>query len=160
MQLYFILISTAVTAQHRQAGKNNIYFTTISKSQIAPYIDSLRKVIISDTAKFKMSDLKKRDDETINKAGYSKLFIVDNKYYYKLDVISGAKVEEFLNTYFSPDSIEEITDYHHQIGAAAIYGWRAVHGAVLIKIKDGVIYNPNVAGLDSNVKPNNFNQNL
>ena len=149
-----ICITTVCFAQKVPGQQQSQPWRTIPNTHIATYLDSLRTVIINDTLKFKADDLYQKEEVTRNKLGYSKLFIVDNKYSYLLDIIPGKKVMEFLNEFFIPDAIETIIDYIEPAGSTSIYGSRADLGAIYIKMKKGVKYNPNVGGIDPNAKPN------
>jgi len=160
MKNFLVVVLLCVTnfgfAQPVPVSKPSQPWKTIPADSIAAYIDSLRTVIINDTAKFKAGDLHQRWEHTRNKQSYSKLFVIDNKYSYLLDIVPGKEVMEFLNEFFIPASIETIIDYTESAGAAAIYGSRADFGAVYIKMKKGVKYNPRVGGVDPNAKPGNL----
>jgi len=153
--IFFLFMVSSLSAQDLEMWKNRKPSTDIPKENIASYIDSLRKLIINDTVKFNRNDLISHGREIKNKNGYSKLYVIDYKYSYRLDNISGEKVLEFLKEYFIPDSIEMITDYEATPAAAAIFGWRADLGAIYIKMKKGFVYNPRVAGIEPQDKSKN-----
>jgi len=158
MKIYFIVIliaiKSSVFAQQVKIRKATEPYKTIPTAQIVPYLDSLKTVILADTVKFNVIDLYQDGSQTRTRNGYSKLFVIDNKYSYRLDIIPGNQVREFIKEFFVPGSIETIIDYMESAGAAAIYGSRADFGAIYIQIKKGVKYNPKVGGIDPNAKPN------
>ena len=153
--LVLICLGTGVFAQQKAVVKERRTSRTVATDQIAQFIDSLQAVIISDTAKFDVKQLYKDHGVIKNKKGYSKLFVIDNKYSYRLDMIDGPKVMEFVKEFFIPASIETIVEFFEP-GATAIYGSRADLGAVYIQMKKGVKYNPRVGGIGAKAKPGNL----
>jgi hypothetical protein len=157
MKKYIIIVllcvTNAVFAQQKKLRKDSLPYITIPAGNIAGYIDSVRTVIINDTTRFNRDQLFKREGVIRNKTSYSKLYVIDNKYSYLLDVIPGAQVMEFLNEFFVPAAIETIVDYTEPVGASLLYGERADKGAVYIKMKKGVKYNPKVGGIAPDAKP-------
>lgn len=150
-----LCITSAVFAQGKKIASDPQPWKAIPANQITGYLDSLRAVIITDTAKFNKDSLYTREGIIRNKTSYSKLFVIDNKYSYLMDIVSGQKVMEFLNEFFVPASIETIIDYTEPLGATSIYGSRADLGAIYIKMKKGIKYNPKVGGIAQNAKPAN-----
>jgi hypothetical protein len=159
MKIYFIVLlvclSYVVSAQQKESPQEQRTSITILPAEIPHFLDSVKTVIINDTSRYDAKQLYQEDGVTRNKAGYSKLFVIDNKYSYRLDVINGAKVMEFIKEFFVPESIETIVDFIGS-GAAAIYGKRADLGAVYIQMKKGVKYNPRVGGINPNARPGNL----
>ncbi|HWJ26573.1 MAG TPA: hypothetical protein VNS32_08515 [Flavisolibacter sp.] len=123
------------------------------------FLDSLKQAILVDTAKFQRLDLKHTSIGTINAKSYSKLFIVNNRYSYKLDIIEPKQVLEFVNEYLTTEKVSHVLmlDAHiarHQFGEIAF------KGAILIFLDEKARFNPKVAGLTEAKKKtgNNFNQ--
>jgi hypothetical protein len=87
--------SIAILADRKLRGK-----------KVDSFVDSLRSAIIRDTTKFSRADLLHLSIGTFNKKDYSPLFIVDQVYSYKLDIISGKLVKQFLDSILTPNVIQ------------------------------------------------------
>ena len=72
--------------------------------------------------------------------------MVNDDYYYKLDIINGTKVLEFCNEILDNNKIASIIVWPEKTGMAA-FGFFARDGIVLIYFKKGIKFNPKVAGL-------------
>jgi hypothetical protein len=140
-------------------SKSTRLSTIIAASHLKIFIDSLKQKTLKDTLKFSRNDLLFSTMTTNNKS-YSPLFIITEKYSYKLDIVDGEKVLEFTNQYFDQNIIEKIIIVDTTVGKA-IYGTYASNGCVLVYLKKGIKFNPLVAGLKMRNKKyggDNFDQ--
>lgn len=123
------------------------------------FIDSLKVAILLDTVRFSRRDLSNSSLGTRNKHPYSLLFIVDRKYSYLLDIISGSYVLQFCKKFLNDSVIDEISLIGRE-DATAIYGNIGRMGAITIttKSRSGKL-NYKVAGLVlKNGTGDNFDQ--
>lgn len=153
--LCFLLFKTIVFGQ--KLNKEPLsHTTTVEPYRISSFIDSLKTQIIQDTLKFIRNDLIHTSIGTNNKNNYSKLYLVDGKYLYKLDIISGQKVIEFVNEYLSESKIQSIS-ITDTIYSQQLFGSNGISGLVSIQTKKKLKYNPKVAGLKLTTKSNGNN---
>lgn len=137
-------------------------FSTLAFSQnfkTKAMIEKLRNEILLDTIKFNSKNLIFTAVGRKNTKSYSKIYIVNGKYLYKLDVISGKLVKQFLNEFMSFKIVESVKIIEKE-KASEIFGENAKNGVVLITTKKNSDYNPKVAGLvfTSNDSGTNFTQ--
>lgn len=134
------------------------YDQTVLPNEIQGFIGTLREQLYSDTLKFNRSDLIHNSLGTINRNGNSPLFIINGKFYYKLDIISGDKVQEFINEFLDHKKIETISILDSP-QSKALYGTYGSTGTVSIQLKKKVKFNAAVAGLNQQTN-NNFFQRM
>ena len=111
----------------------------------------MKTQIIRDTLKFNRTDLIHTSIGTNNKNNYSKLYHIDGKYLYKLDIISGQKVIEFVDEFLSKSKIQSIS-ITDTIYSQQLFGQNGITGLISIKTKKNLNYNPKVAGLKLTTK--------
>ena len=128
---------------------------------IAPFIDSIRLKILSDTILFDTSNLRHFNYLSTNSKPYSPLFIIDFKYEYALDIINGKLVLEFVKEFLNPNNIKSIDDIDPQSSDALFYEYGKL-GAIIIFLKKKSKVNYKVAGLQKVYRKRmstNFDQN-
>ena len=153
-----LTISSASFGQQKQSDTTHI--KTLKGEAIVSFIDSLKFTIFRDTSHFNRSDLIHTNMGTRNTKSYSPTYFVDMKYSYKLDIINGTLVKEFVENILDPSKIASI-DIADTTYSQALFGVSGVNGAVLITTKKKPKMNFNVAGLTmaKNKKHgDNFNQ--
>jgi len=157
--LSIVSIAFALTASGQSALDNLSANDHIKGERLPAFVDSLRKAILHDTLLYQRSDLKHTAIGTINTKVYSKLYLINNRYAYKLDVIDPKQVQEFVSEFLNVDRIQEIVLLDGHI-AQSYFGSHASNGAVYIQLKEQTAFNPKVAGLANARKKvsNNFNQ--
>jgi hypothetical protein len=158
--LFFIALSIFCFSCLRQENDSLLIIKEVRKNEMDNFIDSLKNSIVKDTSKFKISDLMFTSIGTLNQNSYSPLFIVNNKYQYKLDIVSGKNAIEFIDEFLSTKKIEKIILINIQAGKA-IYGDLGEGGVLLITIRKSTRVNYSVAGFqmhkDQSLGGNNFN---
>jgi hypothetical protein len=154
-----LLVITKTWAQVKDPDNNfSSHSKLIPNDQIVQFFDSLKTTVINDTSKFNRNDLVHTAIGTINNKGYSKLYIINGKYSYKLDIVPSKMVLEFLNEYFVPSRIQNLTvvDPFYSV---SLYGSRGTSGTILIQLKKRTKFNPQVGGLIvKGISGNNFRQ--
>ena len=142
--IIFSLLSTYVYSQDTNKSK------TIENTKIEIY---------QDTSKFDRKDLIFTSLGRNNANSYSKLYFIDGRYLYKLDVINGKDVSQFVIEYLHDDKIDSITLISKEVSTAT-FGEFGKNGIVVIAIKKKIKYNPKIAGLrlDSRKSGTNFTQ--
>ncbi len=114
--------------------------------EIKPFIESLKKEIFADTIRFDRKDLIHINGRTENRNSYSKLITVNMKYNYRLDIINGTLVEEFVNEILNSDNIEAI-NYIRKENSLNLNGSMAKNGWIIISLKPNVKPDFTVGGL-------------
>lgn len=147
--LFFMTIF--VFGQSNPDQHNKSHPTVIPQQELSHFVDSLKTKIISDSSKFKRTDLIHTVTGSFNAKPYSPLYIVDGKYLYKLDIINGKNVLEFVKEYLDPTKIESIA-VMDSVGSTLIFGRNASVGSISIQIKNNTPYNPFIAGLKTKDK--------
>jgi hypothetical protein len=110
-------------------------------------IENLKMEILSDSSKYLKSDIVFTVMGRQNKNAYSKLFIINNKYTYKIDIIDTDLLKEFANEILDKNKIEQICIYDKKM-SSALFGEQGKNGVVLIEFYEGIKFNPEVAGLE------------
>ena len=136
------------------------YVPVIYGDRLKDFVDSLKGRILADTSKFNQVDLVFKASGRQNSKPYSKLFVVNHNYVYKLDIVKGKEVLEFANEILDCKKIKSITIIDSTIVSAEFYGAKGMRGVILITMWDNAIFNPQVAGLTLNNKKwgDNFTQ--
>jgi hypothetical protein len=75
------------------------------------------------------------------------LFIVNNKYTYKLDIIDSELVKEFADEVLDENKIDQICIYDKNL-SSAIFGEQGKNGVVIVELYNKATFNPEVAGLE------------
>lgn len=112
--------------------------------------------MLNDTVKYNRGDLFHNSIGTHNRNGYSKLYQINGVYSYKLDIVSGSLVKEFIDEFLKTEKVKSISILENS-QSQAIYGTFGNYGCILIRIKKK--FNPEVAGLKpTSVGGSNFDQ--
>ena len=122
------------------------YVPVIYGDRLKPFLDSLKLQVLTDTAKFKQTDLIFTAIGRQNAKPYSPLFIVNGAYIYKLDIINGSEVISFVNEILDDKKIKSLT-YIDSSKASEHFGQNAWQGVIVITMFDKAKFNPKVAGL-------------
>jgi hypothetical protein len=128
----------------------------VPKEHYAFFVDSLKKSILRDTNLFKRSDLINSGGMTRNTKSYSKLFVVNDHYLYKLDIVNGTEVRQFADAVLNVNDIARI-GYLDIPVSAALFGSSGNSGVIIISLKKTKKFNPNIAGYKAK-KNSNFDQ--
>jgi hypothetical protein len=132
------------------------YVPVIYGERLEGYVDSLKKRILADTAKFNEADLIYEASGRRNLKSYSKLFIVNGSYIYKLDIVSPKEVVEFAIELLNHKKIKSLTVLDSS-KASPLFGPNSLNGIVLITMWDKAKLNPKVAGLTMHKKKSGDN---
>jgi hypothetical protein len=132
------------------------YVPVIYGERLEGYVDSLKKSILADTAKFNETDLRYTASGKRNTKSYSKLFIINGSYIYKLDIVSPKEVVEFTNELLDHKKIKSLTLLDSS-QTSPLFGPDTWNGMVLITMWDQAKFNPKVAGLTMNKKKSGDN---
>jgi TonB-dependent SusC/RagA subfamily outer membrane receptor len=145
--LIFIL-SIISTGQgfSQEKSKNSLCLKQIHSAQIPAYIDSIKIAMFNDTCRFSKNDLVYSARGYSNIKGYSPLFIINEKFFYKLDVIDADQVSEFIYKCLDTSKIEDIL-FLNSASGSAIYGSPGSNGVIMITLRHNADFNPEVAGL-------------
>ena len=127
--------------------------------EVKIYLDSLKRIILLDTIKFSRKDLIHSNMQTTyNTKPYSPLFVIE-KYLYKLDIIEGNLVKDFVDEILNDEKIESliIIESHRAI---SLFGSNAEGGVIWMTPKKKQKINYKIAGLKKVRKRtwNNFDQ--
>lgn len=136
-----------------------ISLNALSQKNRTNILDSIKAKISNDTLRFKKADIFENSIGIFNQNEYSPLFIINEKYIYKLDIIEPKKVKEFINQYLVSDRIKKIMIIKPN-EAQALYGSHGKQGAIFIELNTEN-FNPEIANLKirKNTIPNNFSSN-
>lgn len=144
----------------QQVRVNNIIskYKRDTCNTLSCHLNRIRRAILADTSKFNTGDLI-HDGQTSNLKAYSPLFVINNRYLYRFDIIPPHLVMEFINEYLVPQKIDSIFVLA-DAAAASIWGSAAENGVVVANLKKEAAFNPRVAGLKRIRKKlgNNFQQ--
>lgn len=93
-----------------QSEKSVIPSVKIMGSDIKPFVDSLKQKILLDTLKFDRNDLKHFNGRTENVKPYYMLLTVNEKYNYRMDLVEGRLVQEFVDVILKVESLHRVCD--------------------------------------------------
>jgi hypothetical protein len=161
LSIAFLLLFNVTFGQSSKDKTKHIIPSKIIKGDsVKLIIDSLKKLVLTDTVKFNSKDLININGRTENKNSYSLLFYVDLKYFYRLDIINGTMVSEFANEILNASKIESINILDKE-ESMLIFGLVGNNGGIILSTKPKTRLNYKVGGLDYNKKRktgNNFLQ--
>ena len=120
--------------------------TKVSDDSLKIYVENLRIEILNDTLKFNKKDLIAINGQTENTKQYSKMYLVDMKYIYRLDIIDNEKVKEFVNEILNVAKIETISTSENNT-CSSLFGKNGTNGCVFITTKKNSKIRYKVAGL-------------
>jgi hypothetical protein len=132
------------------------YVPVIYGERLEGYVDSLKNSILADTAKFNETDILHTASGKRNSKSYSKLFIINGSYIYKLDIVSPKEVVEFTNELLDHKKIKSLTLLDSS-QTSPLFGPDTWNGMVLITLWDKAKFNPKVAGLTMHRKKSGDN---
>ena len=128
---------------------------------IAPFIDSLKNEILSDTILFNSGDLRHFNYLSTNSKPYSSLYNINFKCEYVLDIINSSLVLEFVNEFFNSNNIKSI-ELIDPVRSDALFYEYGKFGTIIIFMKKKVKVNYKVACVKKLYKKSlstNFDQN-
>ncbi len=143
--VFSLVMLTNVSAQTPK-DITHTYKRDIDGDKLRVFLDSLNREILIDTAKFNALDLVFTTSGRRNKKPYSKLFVINGTYLYKLDIINGSEVLEFLNEVLDYKKIKSLS-YIDSSKSSEYFGPNAWQGVIVITISDSAKFNPKIAGL-------------
>jgi hypothetical protein len=148
MNKYLLIVLTLWCScqLNAQTEKNVIPSVKIMGSDIKPFVDSLKQKILLDTLKFDRNDLKHFNRSTENGKPYSMLLTVNGKYNYRMDLVDGRLVQEFVDEILKVENMASI-EYVKEELAPHYAGSMAVKGWILIQLNPKVRVNFKVGGL-------------
>lgn len=142
--LFSFILSTAFGQNSNDTSKS--YVPVIYGDKLKPFVDSLNNRVLTDTSKFRETDLFYTTLGRRNAKPYSALFIVNGAFIYKLDIVGGLEVAAFANEILDDRKIKSIT-FIDSSKASEHFGQNAWQGVILITMFDKAKFNPKVAGL-------------
>ena len=159
----FLIILTSLYSfgQNSKTINNKSKLIEIENDSISKYLNNLKIEIFKDTLKFNKKDLFNKYNQTENLNEYSKIYIVDSKYFYRLDIIDSNFVKEFVNEILDIEKIEKISYSDNNI-CCALFGRIGIKGCIFIFTKKKSNVNYKIAGLKIKSKRkggSNMNQN-
>ncbi|WP_430965326.1 hypothetical protein [Spongiimicrobium sp. 2-473A-2-J] len=143
--LLLITLSSGICSL-AQSESREIPSKKIAAENIKGFVDSLRQKILVDTIRFDRKDLIHHNGRTKNKKPYSMLITVNMKYNYRLDIVKGKLVKEFVDKILDSDHIDSI-HYITKENAPTLEGSTAKGGWILIDFKPKTKLNLEVGGL-------------
>lgn len=158
--LISLIILTTSFNSYGQGQSDTSHIKKFKGPAIITLIDSLKLSILRDTIMFNRTDLLHTNMGTRNTKPYSPVYFVNMKYAYRLDIINGKLVKEFVDNILDPLKIESI-DILDTVYSQALFGITGVNGAILITTKKKTKTNFKVAGLTmtkNKKRGDNFNQ--
>ena len=142
--LFFSLLK--VNGQNNQPVFQKTSLTKIENDSLKVYVENLKSEILNDTLKFNKNDLIAINGQTENIKKYSKMYLVDMKYIFRLDIIDNEKVKEFVNEILDAEKIETISISENN-SCCSLFGKNGTNGCVFISTKKKSKVNYKVAGL-------------
>ena len=154
--LPYLLLIILVSASHITAAQTRVtdHSVKVPADRISKFADSIKTRIARDTSKFNPLDLTSEGKDASNVLNYSKLFIINNKLSYKLDVVNSRDVALFVREFLAPAKIEEIAVLRAPYSTMA-YGPKGSNGVVLIQLKSTAKFDPAVVRLAVTVAQGN-----
>ena len=142
--LFFSLLK--VNGQNNQPVFQKTSITKIENDSLKVYVENLKSEILNDTLKFNKNDLIAINGQTENIKKYSKMYLVDMKYFFRLDIIDNEKVKEFVNEILDAEKIETISISENNT-CCSLFAKNGTNGCVFISTKKKSKVNYKVAGL-------------
>ena len=144
--LLLFLSLLKVNGQNNQAILQKKSSTKIENDSLKIYVEKLKREILNDTLKFNKKDLIAINGQTKNIKQYSKMYLVDMKYIFRLDIINNEKVKEFVNEILDAEKIETISVSENN-SCCSLFGENGTNGCVFISTKKKSKVNYKIAGL-------------
>jgi len=146
ISLLFIFGFLNTNGQNQEPVLQKTSSTKILKDSLNIFVENLKKDILNDTLKFDKKDLIALNEHTENTKRYSKMYLVDMKYIYRLDIVDNEKVKEFVNEILNIKKIETISISENN-SCCSVFGKNGTNGCVFITTKKKSKVNYKVAGL-------------
>lgn len=140
--LCFLWAAGSVQAQADPAPG---HVPVIYGERLPGFLDSLRRQVLADTSRFNQADVVFTAAGRLNLHAYAKLFIVNGRYSYKLDIVAPQQVVTFTEEVLSPEKVKSITVLD-RAKTTPLFGPAASNGVVLITLFDEAKFEPRVAG--------------
>ena len=144
--LFVILNSINLFGQNTEVSGERTVAKKVENESLEIFIKQLKNEILKDTLKFNKSDLIGLNGITENTKRYSKIYLIDMKYIYKLDIIDNKKVKEFVDEMFNIEKIESIS-VSEKDACCALLGRSGINGCIFITTKKKTKINYKVGGL-------------
>jgi hypothetical protein len=103
----------------------------ILSTELKPFLDSLKKQIINDTAFINRSNLNVRDGR---KDYYSKLFIINGASFWQMDDLTPEQIVQFGNVFLDEKKVKQIYIIN-SVSGYAIFGDKGKNGTILVRLK-------------------------
>jgi hypothetical protein len=151
-----------VNGQKTEKDLQKKSFKKIESDSLNVFVQNLQREILNDILKFNKNDLIGLNGNTENSKKYSKMYLVDMKYIYRLDIIESEKVNEFINEILNIEKIETISISENN-SCCSLFGKNGTNGCVFITTKKKSKVKYEVAGLKYHKNKrkggDNFDQN-
>mgnify|MGYP000885099572 CR=1 FL=1 len=144
--LIFLIFSIRTTTAQNGTDTIKNYPSILYGDNLKLWLDSLKNHLLADTANFKETDLLFTAAGRRNTKTYCPLFIVNGSYFYKLDIVNGSQVMEFINEILDCKKIKSASLFDSS-KAISLFAQDAIRGVIAITMLDKVKFNPKVAGL-------------
>ena len=154
--LIFILV-IPFNSFGQQPQSDSIHSKVLQYNSIPPFLDSLKTVIFQDTSKFNRADLIHTNMGTRNIGSYSPVFLINMKYSFKLDIINGKLVNQFVNNILDPKKIVRI-DVMDTIYSQALLGVDGINACLFDPQQAAHLCNGWRNAVDSNRSCNGRNE--
>ena len=128
-------------------GQNE--YENLSKSQL---IDFLRNEFFADTIKFEKSDIIQTEKGKRNVNSYSKLVVINGKFFFKPDIMETKSLIEFLDEVFIENKIKGISVINEEQASILRFEGEAMNGVVAIHLRKEVNLSFKILGLALNEK--------
>ena len=143
---FFIMSFLNINGQNNEPILQKTNSTKIKSDSLKIFVENLKNNILNDTLKFNKEDLISLNGQTENEKKYSKMYLVDKKYIYRLDIIESEKVKEFISEILNLEKIETISIAENN-SCCSLFGKNGTNGCVFITTKKKSKVNYKVAGL-------------
>ncbi len=150
-----------VNGQKKETGLEKTSSKKIKSDSLNVFVENLKMEVLNDTLKFNRNNLIGLNGITENSKKYSKMYLVDMKYIYRLDIIENEKVKEFVNEILNIEKIETIIISENN-SCCSLFGKNGINGCVFLTTKKKSKVKYKVAGLKYYKKSktgSNLNQN-
>jgi hypothetical protein len=149
MRIALIIIILAFhisVAGQTTSDTSNSNVPVIYGERLSSFVDSLKHQVLTDTSKFYQGELIFTAEGRQHTKPYSKLFIINGRYLYKMDIVKPKEVVDFASEIFDYKKIKSITIVDSS-KVSTLLGQNARQGVILIAMYDNAKFNPKVAGL-------------
>lgn len=155
-----LVLTHSIVSFGQKTQSDSTFIRIIKAEEVSAFVDSLKSAILRDTVNFKRSDILHTSTGARNTNSYSPVYFVNTSYAYKLDIINGTLVNEFVQNILDASKIENIK-FLNIVSSQALFGINGMNGAIFLTMKKRSKINFNVAGIiieKNGKRGNNFNQ--